>query len=249
MKRAKIIILILVIIATVIGVYLNRSYAYIYSKFELIKPPLERTYMTQNTLSEKSQLITYVAIGDSLTAGVGADSVSSSLPALLAEKISADRGIPVSVKNLGVPGATSFDLLTGQILDVSQYNPDLITLFIGTNDLHNFVPIDKFKSNLLAAIKALKNTSQADIYLINLPYLGAKDLMLPPYDLYFDEQLKKYNSIVDEVAKEAGVKLVDLYSVSREPLQADPKLYCIDRFHPSVSGYALWADLIYGNFK
>jgi lysophospholipase L1-like esterase len=205
--------------------------------------------MTEKTLSEKSQLITYVAIGDSLTAGVGASSVSSSLPALLAEKISADQGIPVSVKNLGVAGATSFDLLTGQILDASQYNPQIITLFIGTNDLHNFVPLDKFKSNLLTAIEALQRTTQAKIYLINVPYLGAKDLVLPPYDKYFDWELKKYNSVMAEVAQQTGVELVDLYSASKRPLQADSKLYCIDRFHPSDSGYALWADLIYGDIK
>lgn len=249
MKKTKISLIILALVAVIIGVYLNRAYAYIYSKFELIRPPLAGNYLTEKTLSEKSSLITYAALGDSLTAGAGASWVSSSLPALLAEKISADRGQMVSVINLGVPGATSFDLLTGQILDAGKYQPNIITLFIGTNDLHNFVPVEKFKSNLLSAINALKRTTQAEIYLINLPYLGASDLVLPPYDLFFETELKKYNRVIGEVAQETAVKLIDLHSASAKPMRAQPGLYCADRFHPSDSGYALWADLIYGNFK
>ncbi|MFA5020451.1 MAG: SGNH/GDSL hydrolase family protein [Patescibacteria group bacterium] len=244
-----IIILVLAVLAIISGVYLNRAYAFIYSKFRLVQPPAVRDYLTEKTLSEKSQLITYVALGDSLTSGVGASSVSSTLPALLAEKISAEKGLMVAVKNLGAPGATSFELLTGQVLDAARYNPEIITLFIGTNDLHNFVPLEKFKGNLLAAIGALQHSTQADIYLINLPYLGAKDLVLSPYDLYFEWELKKYNAAVSEAAQATGVRLIDLYSISEQPLKADSNLYCSDRFHPSDRGYALWADLIYGDFK
>lgn len=249
MKKVKIIILILAIAAALIAVYLNRAYAHIYSKFELIKPPITQDYMTEKTLTEKSQLLTYVAIGDSLTAGVGANSVSSSLPALLAEKLSAKKRMEVNVKNLGVPGATSFDLLTGQVLDAAKYKPDIITLFIGTNDIHNFVPIEKFKSNLVTAINGLKQTTKAEIYLINIPYLGAKDLLLPPYDLYFDLKVKDYNKAVAEAASETGVTLVDLYSESAATFKTDGAMYSIDRFHPSDAGYVLWSEIIYGYLK
>lgn len=249
MKKAKIIIIILVILAAIIGIYLNRTYAYIYSRFELTKAPLETIYMTEKPLLEKATPITYVAIGDSLTAGVGASSVSSSLPALLAEKLKTQNGTQVSVKNLGMPGATSLSLVTKSILDLSQYNPQIVTIFIGTNDVHNFVPLDVFKTNLLTVVNSIKQTTKAEIYLINIPYLGAADLVFPPYDVYFEAQLQQYNMVVDEVAQETNVTLIDIYSASKKPLHADPQLYSIDRFHPSDSGYALWANLIYGYFK
>jgi len=249
MKKIRLIILILAVLSIIGGVYLNRAYAFIYSKFRLVQPPLARDYLTEKTLSEKSQLITYAALGDSLTSGVGASSVSSTLPAFLAEKISVERGLMVKVNNLGVPGATSFDLLTGQVLDAAQYDPEIITLFIGTNDMHNFVPLEKFKSNLLTAIGALQQSTKAEIYLINLPYLGAKDLILSPYDWYFEAELKKYNAVISEAAQATGVRLIDLYSASEKPLKADLSLYCPDHFHPSDRGYALWADLIYGNIE
>lgn len=248
MKQIKIIIIGLVVILAIIGIYLNRSYAYIYSKFEGVPLPTIKNYMTQ-IKTEKSQLITYVAIGDSLTAGVGATSVSSSLPALLAEKISEASGILVAVKNLGVSGATSFDLLTGQVLDAGQYNPEIITVFIGTNDVHNFVPLEKFKNNLLTAITTLQQTTSAKIFLINIPYLGAKDLILPPYDLYFALKIEEYNQAINDVALSSGVELVDLYSGSVEAFKHDGTLYCSDRFHPGDSGYKLWANLIYESIK
>lgn len=249
MKRSKLIIIVIVIIVAIIGIYLNRAYAYIYSRFELIKAPLATNYMTEKPASEKAAPITYVAIGDSLTAGIGASSVSSSLPALLAEKLKTQRGVQVSVKNLGVPGATSLNLVTKSILDLSQYNPQIVTIFIGTNDIHNFVPLDVFKKNLLTIINSIKQTTKADIYLINIPYLGAADLVFPPYDIYFEAQLRQYNTVIDEVTQETNVNLIDLYTASEKPLRADQKLYSIDRFHPSDNGYALWANLIYGYFK
>ncbi|MFA5124929.1 MAG: SGNH/GDSL hydrolase family protein [Patescibacteria group bacterium] len=238
-------VIIILVCVALIGLYLNRAYAYIYSKFELIHPPEEKNYMTE----EKGQRMTYVAIGDSLTAGVGATSAAASLPGALAQKISVALGVQVIVNNLGVPGATSFDILTGQVIDAGQMQPQMITLFIGTNDMHNFVPREKFKSNLEAVVRSLQQTTQAQIYLINLPYLGARDLVLPPYNWYFELELKEYNAVIAEVARESGVKLIDLHTISVKPFSADQGavsgVYSQDRFHPSDKGYALWADLIY----
>lgn len=249
MKKKVFIITTAVLAAIIIGVYLNRAYTLIYSKFNLTAAPAEREYMTEKTLTEKSNLVTYAAIGDSLTAGVGASSVSSTFPALLAEKISAQKDMMVKVKNLGTPGATSFDLLTGQVLDAAQYDPQIITLFIGVNDIHNFVPLEKYKSNLKTAIGALQRSTKAKIYLLNLPYLGARDLVLPPYDLYYDMKTREYNDVIKEVAGETGVTLIDLYAAADKPFKQDQSLYSIDRYHPSDSGYEMWVNNIYVQFE
>lgn len=240
---------IFIAVLLILAIYLNRSYAFIYSKFELTSPPAEKNYMTQLTFSEKSKIWNYVAIGDSLTAGAGASAVKQSLPAQLAEKISVEDGVPVNVINLGMPGATSFDILGNKLADVSTYNPDLITVFIGTNDIHNFVPIDQFKKNLNQTILDLKASSKAKIYLIELPYIGANDLILPPYDLYFKLQIQRYNQALAEVAKLNDVKLIELYDGSKLKLNSESDMYSLDRFHPSDKGYELWANLIYDQLK
>lgn len=243
--RTKIIIIVLLIIA----VYLNRAYAHIYSMFELVQSPGDMNYMTNLEFSGKSKTVTYVAMGDSLSAGVGASSVDYSLPALLAEKISSEDGTPVAVKNLAVPGATSLDLYAKQVIEASRLKPDMVTIFIGTNDVHNFVPLDQFRTNLMSTIDAINQATRAKIYLINLPYVGAGDLILPPYDLYFKIKIKQYNKVIAEVAQATGVKLVNIESGSAQQLNASSDNYSIDRFHPSDKGYQLWANMIYDGLK
>lgn len=242
--KKRTLIIVVIIIAICAGIYLNRAYAYVYSKFDLTSAPAQRTYTTQ-TMTAKSNLLRYVAIGDSLTAGVGATGASSTFPALLAEKLAVERGVVVQVYNLGAPGATSFDILTGQVLDANQYQPDIVTIFIGINDMHNFVPLEKYRSNLETAIEAVKKTGAAKIYLINLPYLGAKDLILPPYDFYFDLKTRQYNEIIAETGAASGLAVIDLYDVAKADFAADQDLYSQDRYHPSDRGYQLWANKIY----
>ncbi|MEI6288226.1 MAG: SGNH/GDSL hydrolase family protein [bacterium] len=247
-SRKKIALALIFIIVVGVAIYLNRSYAYIYSKFELTVPPAIRNYMTQNQ-TETTSSISYVALGDSLTAGVGASSASSSFPALLAQKIANDLNQQIVVTNLGVPGAKSFDMLTGQVMEATKFNPQIITIFIGTNDIHNFVPVGEFKNNLITTVKSLREMTEAKIYFINIPYLGTKDLIHPPYDYYFNFEIQRYNKVLVEVANEVEVPVIDLYLVSKKMRYTAENLFCIDEFHPNDAGYKFWADNIQDVFK
>ena len=242
MKKTKIIIIIL-IFSSIIGIYLNRSYAYIYSKFNrLAKPqPYEQiTEMKQNTIK-------YVALGDSLTYGMGTQNQAQSFPSLLAEKLSGAT-TTVNVINLGVPGEMSAGVLRDQVSEAVKQNPQLITLLIGVNDIHNRVTQAKYRENLSAIVKILTEKTSAKIYLINLPDLGTKTLILPPYNLYFDARTKEFNEIIAAVAKEYGLPLVDIYR-SKADFKHDKKYYSADQFHPSAKGYELWANLIYDQLQ
>ena len=86
----------------------------------------------------------YIALGDSLSAGIGASDASTTFVGL----VHASLGPSVALENLGVPGATSQDLIDNGSLDraaqqIEQRNRDsdpandvqLVTLEIGGNDL------------------------------------------------------------------------------------------------------------------
>jgi len=86
----------------------------------------------------------YIALGDSLSAGIGASDASMTFVGL----VHASLGAGVALENLGVPGATSQDLIDNGSLDraaqeIEQRNRDgdpsndvrLVTLEIGGNDL------------------------------------------------------------------------------------------------------------------
>lgn len=230
-----------------VGLYLNFAYRRVYSFFHLTtNPNTSLNYTIGN--SRAAQTIRYAALGDSLTAGVGGVDIRKSYPYLLSEKI-VDKKTKVKLFNLGQPGATSADVLNQQLVPLASFPPDFITLFIGTNDMHVRVPLDVFKNNYNKILDEMAKYKKAKIILINLPYLGTDNLILPPLRRYFNDRIKKYNMIISEIAKERQLTLVDLYDKTREPFQNNQdKMYSIDKFHPSADGYALWADLIYASY-
>jgi lysophospholipase L1-like esterase len=92
---------------------------------------------------------TYLALGDSVAAGVGAAAPATGgyvplLAGLLSERLGCDArpapGCPLSVRNLAQSGATTATLLRGQMpqaLELLRTTPDvrLVTLTIGGNDV------------------------------------------------------------------------------------------------------------------
>jgi len=69
---SKLFYLLSLLLIIILGIYLNRSYARIYSLFEKTTNPntsLDYTIGPKNT----THTVRYAALGDSLTAGVGAE--------------------------------------------------------------------------------------------------------------------------------------------------------------------------------
>ncbi len=177
--------------------------------------------------------IKYLALGDSLTAGVGVSDYKYSFPYLIAKKLN-----NAGLINLARSGDTSSDVLIYQIPKVLSQKPDLITLLIGTNDIHNLVTLEKFESNLTQIVKTLKQTN-ARIYLLSAPYLGSDNTILPPYNFILNQRTKQFNDVIKKVSSDFGVSYIDLYSLKKT---AD--FYSADQFHPAAAGYSLWADYI-----
>lgn len=177
--------------------------------------------------------IKYLALGDSLTAGVGVSDYKNSFPYLIAKKLN-----NAELINLARSGDTSSDVLIYQIPKVLLQKPDLITLLIGTNDIHNLVTLEKFESNLTQTVQALKHTN-AKIYLLSVPYLGSNKTILPPYNLILNLRTKQFNDEIKKVSADFGVNYIDLYSLKKP---AD--FYSADQFHPAAAGYSIWASYI-----
>ena len=231
----------------IVGIYLNRSYAHIYSKISegnLKSPDINQTYLIKGDMNSIKTL-TYFALGDSLTAGVGIDNYEQSYPYLLAQKIAGNNEI--ILKNLALPGLKSSDI-NGQITaSTIVAKPDIVTLLTGVNDIHENISKTEFKKNYEQILEALTQKTSAKIYAINIPFLGADSLILPPYNYYFDFQTKEFNKIIKELAIKYKVSYIDLYTPTADEFKKYGPHYSKDLFHPSAVGYATWAKIIYAN--
>lgn len=199
----------------------------------LVAPVFEESIIINNKSGNKN--IKYVALGDSLTAGIGVSDYKSSLPYLIALKIPSYK---VELINLAYAGATSKDVLIHQIPKAISAKPDLITLLIGVNDIHNLVSSKMFENNLTQTIKALKDT-HTKIYLLSVPYLGSDKIVRFPYNLILDLKTKQFNNVIRKLSTDYGVRYIDLYYLSKSA-----SFYSSDQFHPGEEGYKEWAKII-----
>lgn len=102
--------------------------------------------------------LTYLALGDSLTAGIGARDPERGLVGVVAGRLAHARSASVRVVNLGVSGATLADLLADQLPAASRVlaaGPvDLVTVCIGANDAGTTAPA-VFAAQLAQLVAAL----------------------------------------------------------------------------------------------
>jgi len=58
------------------------------------------------------------------------------------------------------------------------------------------------------------------------------------------ERVERYNAVIEEEARKAGARLVDLFEVSQR-VDEHPDLVVDDGLHPSEKGHRIWTDQIY----
>ncbi|MFA6304298.1 MAG: SGNH/GDSL hydrolase family protein [Patescibacteria group bacterium] len=235
-----------------VGIYLNRSYAYIYQRIDKagLNPPVQNqlySFGYTNDVPSYEDYALYVALGDSLTAGVGVDQYEQSFPYLLAKKI-ADAKQPkvITLKTLAVPGAKTADVLT-LLPTVIANKPQAVILLIGVNDIHGNVSKDDFKKNYEQIVSELTKKTSAKVYLINLPAIGANNLLLLPYNYYFRALTKNFNKVIKELAEQYNLTYIDLHTPTADVLKHNGNYYSVDFFHPSAIGYQHWAEIIYAD--
>lgn len=192
---------------------------------------------------QREGIVKHVALGDSLTAGVGSDDVKSTFVYQVALKLSAQFG-KVEVVNLGQPGATVENLIIDQLPLSIDEQPNYVTLLIGVNDIHDKVSVTDYKERLSYVLNELLTKTSAQIILINLPYLGASNVIPFPLSNILDARTKQFNKVIKELGHNDRIKLIDLYIPSRQPFSENPSYYASDHFHPSGEGYMFWGKII-----
>lgn len=189
--KAALVILLLILL------YLNRAYDHFYNFIGNLnlQPPI---FSSDMVLGQSGKVLKYVALGDSLTSGVGAKDYKNSYPYLLAQKLSSQNR--VELINLSHKGDKSADLLASQLPLAIKEHPEVVSVFIGINDLHNLVSLKEYQNNLGQIISQLQQHTKAKVYLISLPYLGSEKVLYPPYTFLLNFRTNQFNNVIKNLS-------------------------------------------------
>ena len=144
--------------------------------------------MTKPSASTKKKVVTYVAIGDSLTKGVGDSTNQGGFVPMLAQSLTNETGLEFKAINYGVSGNTS-----GQILSRMQEKKEirkdlkqaqLLTITVGGNDLRKAILEDTSNLNLDRFEKASKTYEKNLKQIIELARKDNPDLPIYVVGIY-----------------------------------------------------------------
>lgn len=240
---------IVIIFLALIGVYLWWAHWYIYHKMGLVGLTLPNQGLN-NIIKDNQQAndLVYVALGDSLTAGVGVADYHQAWPTVVAQRLTtANRQI--ILRNFSFPGYRTVDIINNFLPRTIDAKPDIVTLLVGVNDIHGGVGKTVFKKEYQYILEQLSQKTTAKIYVVSIPYIGANNLIFPPYDAYFKAQTISFNKIIRELAQTYGATYVDIYTPTVKLFEKNGPHYSADSFHPSAEGYELWAQIIYDDIN
>lgn len=187
-------------------------------------------------------MTTFVALGDSITLGIG-DPVRLEPPPGRRKGVRAWRGWAVLLsETLPDPalhivagnGALMADLERDQLPAALQLRPDVASVVIGINDTlrPNFDP-DRLAETSAHVIGALR-AAGADVLTMRLPDPG-RMLHLP--DVLARPLAKRahlLNDVIDQMAERFGTLV---YDAARDAFVYDPAMWAVDRLHPSERGH------------
>ena len=171
---------------------------------------------------------TILAIGDSLTEGLGVEE-EDAYPAVLQNKLM-DSGYSYRVINAGVSGETSSGALS-RIKWALTLKPDIVILVTGANDGLRGIEPKLIAANITDIMKLLK---KRDIVVV----LGGMQMVQNLGQAYTQEFSKLYADI-------AGDQKVIFIPSFLAGVGGNPTLNQSDGIHPTADGYRLIVENIY----
>ena len=192
----------------------------------------------------------YVALGDSFTAGTGSpdgvgwtDRIANSLRS---------RHPGFVYRNLAADGATSADVL-GQLGEALQLEPDLVTVICGANDvLRSTRPDALLYGRRLTEIfeRAQRAGPRVLVITATSPERWAFLPLGPRTRARVETGMRQFNDVTRRVARASGVPCLD---VAGHPGLSDRHNFAHDGLHPSPRGHAraarAFADLLRDGYR
>ena len=194
----------------------------------------------------------YAAVGASETVGVGSEHPERDAWTQVFYRTA----LPDSAVfyNFGEPGITVRQALDQEVPSALAVHPDLVTVWLNTNDILHQVPVEAYQDQLDRLVLALRQGGRARVLVANTPVLDGlpsyrECLQQPPgprclvrgqavpQPAQLTALVARYNSAIAAVAERRGAILVDL-NCQGDMAALHPDWLSSDGFHPNARGYA-----------
>jgi lysophospholipase L1-like esterase len=177
----------------------------------------------------------YAALGDSFTAG--RDSIDAERWADLLAAGMRRVNPELRYENLAVDGATSDEVLEGQVGPALALEPDLVTVICGANDvlLATRPDVAGYAERIDTILKLLREgLPEARLVTATAPEGWHFMDLRPRTERRLTEATAELNDITREVAERYGVLCLP---VAGHPALRDPATFSADGLHPSTAGH------------
>lgn len=141
----------------------------------------------------------------------------------------------IQAVNLGIDGDTSAGLVARSD-EIAQYEPAVISLLIGTNDLGNRRSVEHLVRNVELLLVSLRR---------DLPDTHVLLHSIPPRELSFASQIKDANRHLWQFAPGVGATWLDLWPTFADTDDRLKPEYTDDGVHLNEQGYDAWAALLW----
>ena len=171
---------------------------------------------------------TIIALGDSLTAGLGV-AESDAWPTLLENKLH-QHGFNWRVINAGISGETSSGALA-RINWILAQEPDIVILETGGNDGLRGIPTELIRKNISKAVQMLKE-EQVTVVLAGMQIVQN----LGP------EYTDSFTTLYPDIAEEQKILLIPFFL---QDVAGEPDLNQPDLIHPNEKGHGIIVETVY----
>src|SRR5262245_5830908 len=185
-----------------------------------------------------------LVLGDSIAAGLGADSPGHTLGARLAKAVAKRTGRAVRLRTVAGVGAETSELAAQLEALPGGYRPDVAVVVVGGNDVTHRVPVAESVAYLEECLAALAELG-TPVVVGTCPDLGALRPVPQPLRALGSRASRQLADAQREAALGRGARVVSLAHVVGPFFITNPdEMFSLDRFHPSAHGYKRTAKAV-----
>lgn len=205
----------------------------------LLQSPIGREPVA---LGSSGAALSYVVLGDSTAAGIGAP-YEDGIAVQTTKHLASWRR--VTMHNFSVSGARMRDVLEKQLPHAEKVRTDLVLISVGANDVTHLTGIPSMRRRLRESVRRLRTVNPQ----VRIVITGAPDMGSPPRIPWILRGISSVRtSMVNRMFRSEAAKLGLVFAPIAErtgPLfRRDRTLFDTDRFHPNGRGYATWVSVL-----